>query len=235
MDRSGLSALFKEEITKQQQSQIFHLISIDIDSDGANVLGVQRLVDANHDVMFDGDNYYSFPCRISGNSVTTTGEVSTTTLTIANPERIFQSLLATHNGLRRRLVTVLTVYAKFVDKIYSISSDGVVTEADNPDKDTTAFIENTYYIEGFSSTAESIVFTLGATADLTIKLPRGRFNPRSCRFDYKDPETCGYAGTLPTCKKDIADCKLHSENGIVQDVFFGGFPGVPTGIRRLRF
>lgn len=229
MDKSSLDVLFKEELVSQEQSQLFSLISIDIDSDTTNLVGVAYIVDSNYDVTYDGVAYSSFPCKVTSSIVTNSGEAPSATLTVANPDRVFQAYLENYKGLRKRPVVVKQVYAKFLDYIYTVDSEGNVTTEVNPTSEPESHVYNYYIIDSHVSKADSIVFTLTASADLDIKLPRGRFNSRSCRFDYKEVETCGYTGDLPTCKKDIADCILHD-----RERYFGGFPGIPTGIRRLR-
>lgn len=221
----NLDFLFKEELNKQEQSQLFDLISLNIPE-----VGLLTICDANYDVQFGGIVYTAFPCKFNKQAMTSSGEVSTSSLTVANPDRVFQSYIEAYNGLKRVRVSVKTVYARFLDYLYICNQNGSVTTAVNPEADPTDYTEEECIIDSHVSQDNIITFQLTGVADLEIKLPRGRFNATSCRWAYKDPDTCGYTGALATCKKDLTDCKAHGRSP-----YFGGFPGIPSGgVRRIR-
>lgn len=213
-----LDILFKEETVKEEQSQLYHLISF------LNIPTVPtptniHIVDANVDVLFDGVTYVKFPVAFSGIEMTSSGEINKAGLVVANPSRIFQAYLEQFIGLRGIRVLVKTVFDKFVDTGTS--------------PDSTAAIEDEFIIDSFVSQEQTITFQLDPIVDFDIKLPRRRYIPTVCGFRYKDPDTCSYPadGPLGTCTKDILDCKAHNN-----EARFGGFPGVPSGrIRRVYF
>jgi phage-related protein len=75
-----------------------------------------------------------------------------------------------------------------------------------------------------------VSFTLGAENALSFTFPRRRQTKDFCQWRYKDPDTCGYTGGLPTC-----DLSLQGENGCAahnNSERFGGFPGINSnGVR----
>jgi len=104
--------------------------------------------------------------------------------------------------------------------------NGNILEVPNPDASTTSFSEEVYVIDSYTANESSVQFNLEPLIDFSVKLPRRRYTS-VCYWRYKDPLTCGYTGELPTCKKDLVDCKAH--NNLAR---FGAFPGVPSHGRR---
>lgn len=209
-----LSALFKEEAVASEQSRLYHLISFVGIPTLPNPTDI-HIVDANDDVSFGGIFYLKFPVSFNGVEMTGSGEINKATLTVANPERQFQAYLNAYNGLRGVRVMVKTVFANFLD--------------DGATPDSSACVEDEFLIDSYTATETVIQFSLDPVCDFNLKLPRRRFT-NICYWRYKEADTCGYAGALPDCKKDLEACR---ERG--NQMRFGGFPGIPTQARRVIF
>lgn len=254
----NLPNLFAQEIAAESQSQLFHLIQVEgIQSVDPNTQEVTTeeplyLVDSNYDVTYQGVTYVRFPMKFSGVSVSSDGTIDKANITVANVERTLMRYVELYDGLAGCRVTVLTVYERFLDYTYTVHmadtvagsgwydanhiaitpgtsvGAGTVTHVANGGADPTACLSDEFLIDSYTANEQAIVFQLDAVVDFEIKTPRRRFTPWSCYWKYKDPTTCGYVGSLPTCKKSLADCAAHGNS-----VRFGGFPGVPSNVRNL--
>jgi phage-related protein len=114
------------------------------------VYAVVLLVDANHEVEYQGATYCQYPMQLQAMETTTENQDISVQLIMANVDKNIEYLIHEYDGLRGRR-----------------------------------------YVGG------------------------------TCYFRYKDPETCGYSGTLPACNHTLADCIRHGNQ-----LRFGGFPGV---------
>lgn len=196
--------LFQRKTTESSQGTIFHLITVEIpDNPPLNI------VDSNCDITFGGQIYSKFPVSYSGTSMSSDGSIDKATVTVANPGRIFQYFVNDFRALRGTRITIKTTYESFVDFIYTFGSDGSVSTQVNPGADSTAYLEDAFVVDSYTSNETAIVFNLDPVVDFNIRLPRIGFNSNVCRFRYKDPKTCMYSGPLTTCKKTLDDCKLH--------------------------
>ena len=138
--------------------------------------------------------------------------------------------LETNDAMRGRKVTIKQVFYKHIDG--------------QPGSDTSAFIEDEYFIDSALATEILATFTLTGKVDiLQITLPRRKYSRRHCQWMYKG-EGCflengsgGFSApdgfildpsgpTGDACNKTLQQCDDH-----VNRLRFGGFPGVPS--RRL--
>jgi lambda family phage minor tail protein L len=209
-----LSALFREETTKTEQGQLYHLITF-VDIPTTPEPTSINIVDANEDVIYDGVTYIKFPVIFNGIEMTGTGEISKASLVVANPERTFQAYLQQFKGLRGIRVEVKTVFERFLDS------------GESPDP--LSCVEDSFIIDSYTATDQTIQFQLDPVCDFSIKIPRRRFT-HMCYWRFKDPETCMYAGAESTCTKDLDSCRQKGN-----EARFGGFPGIPTQTRRINF
>ena len=196
--------LFQKKTTESSQSKLLHLIEIEIPDNPT-----LRIVDSNCDISFGSVVYSKFPVQYSGTTMSSDGSIDKATLTVANPGRVFQHYVNDFKALRGTRVSVKTTYESFADFTYTFGADGSVTPQANGLADSTAYIEDAFVVDSYTSNETSIVFNLDPIVDFNIRLPRTAFNSNVCRFRYKDPRTCMYSGNLSTCKKTLDDCKLH--------------------------
>lgn len=87
-----------------------------------------------------------------------------------------------------------------------------------------------FQVVGASAANYNVSFTLGAENAITRTFPRRRQTRNFCQWRYKDADTCGYAGALPSC-----DLTLIGPNGCATHANtpnYGAYPGINTnGIR----
>jgi lambda family phage minor tail protein L len=185
------------------------------------VYAVVLLVDANHEVEYQGATYCQYPMQLQAMETTTENQDISVQLIMANVDKNIEYLIHEYDGLRGRRVTVLTVFANHTAKIYTPLPDGTYDIQPNPEYNPQAFVRDILQIDSFTSSAKAMQFTLTPALRLDVKLPRRRYVGGTCYFRYKDPETCGYSGTLPACNHTLADCIRHGNQ-----LRFGGFPGV---------
>lgn len=196
--------LFQRKTTEAAQDRLVHLIKVEVPNNPSLFI-----VDSNHDITYAGQLYSKFPVQYSGTTMSSDGSIDKATLTVANPGRVFQYYVNDFKVLRGTRITIKTTYESFLDFIYTFEADGSVTTQGNAGADSTAHLEDVFVVDSYSSNESAIVFNLDPVVDFNIKLPRVSFNSNVCRFRYKDPRTCMYSGTLPSCKKTLDDCKLH--------------------------
>lgn len=220
-----LSSVLVEETSKSEQSQIFHLVTIELPAPNNEM----NLVDNNYDIKFKGITYTAFPIKFEGVSISTNGSVESASLALSNVSREIMYYIEAFNGLSGSRVKVKTVYAIAVDDIYTIEEDGSTTTEVNPDADPTAYIEDEYIIGSYNAKDQVAAFKLDPIIDLEIKIPRRRYMVDSCYWKFKDPSSCKYPveGEATTCTKSLANCK-----SLGNETNFGGFPGI-SGSRRI--
>lgn len=215
---------FREESNAYEQSKLFRLVTLTITPE--NVL---YLVDSNYDVTFGARLYTRFPLSVKDMTLSADGTVERAQITVANVSREIEYEVENNKGLRGCRVTVKKVFEKFLDFTYTVGEDGTITPSANTLADSTAYIEDEFLIDAYTSNDQVIVFDLLPVCDFLAKTPRRRYTSNTCSFRYKSPE-CGYAGALPTCQKTLQDCRTH-----LNSTRFGGFPGIPDDIRRIYF
>lgn len=231
--------LFAQEAAASAQCQLFHLITV------ANIPNEAPLflVDSNYDITYSSIiegvptpiTYQKFPLKFSGVSISTDGSIDKASITVSNVSRVLMQYVEDYDGLAGCTVSVITVYEKFLDFIYTLDLDGTLSVNSNPMKDYKACIRDEYEIDSYIANEQTIAFQLNAVVDFNIKVPRRRFTPFSCYWHYKDVTTCQYDGPLPLCAKSLDDCYKHINlSGVDNSSRFGGFPGIPSDTRMLR-
>lgn len=202
----NLDAVFISEKNKQQNKPIVLFIIEDYDDLGSNLY----FADYDTDVEFPtgGQTYTKFPLKFETIGENTQGEVDAVRLILGNASRLIQSYLENYD-LREKKVTIRIVWADQLS-----SSDYK--------------LDYVYYIDSYTTTDEKSVFVCTTKIDIVErKLPGGIYLRTHCRYkEFKDADTCGYAGAETECNRTKARCKE-------LDNFerFGGFPSAPT--RRL--
>lgn len=222
----NLPALFAEETAKTEQSKLLHLFKLEVYNNGY-ISDTYYFVDSNYDIEYNGVTYTKFPIKYSAIDITSDGTIDKASVSVANVNRELMALVELNDGLRNSKLSILTVYEKFVDYVYTLADDGTVTKVTNAGKDLTAYVLDAFIIDSYQADEQVIQFQLEPVINLNVKIPRRRFLPNSCTFNFKDAATCGYVGSATRCDKTLHNCK-ELENS----VRYGGFPGV-TGNRRL--
>ena len=82
-----------------------------------------------------------------------------------------------------------------------------------------------FYLDRLSRLDQNVIeVELSTLTDLEgVRLPRRICISRLCTWEYREPTTCGYTGSLPTCDKTFSDCRAHFPG---QTLPFGGFPSL---------
>lgn len=210
-----ISQTFRDEKNKQENAPIF-LYEIEVD-------GATTLYYAEYDipVVFGSPphTYTPFPLGHEAISSNIQGEIDAVKVKLSNVSREIGAAIIQNNGLRGKKVTVKLVFADHLD-------------------DPTAYISDTFYIDGSVITEGMAEFTLTSGLDLyDINIPGRIFERDYCQWEFKK-EGCwlwsGSAWTAPSgflhsdvqcdkTRKGIAGCSYH-----VNSLRFGGFPSIPT-------
>jgi phage-related protein len=127
---------------------------------------VAKLGLTEESIEFEGETWTNFPIDIPRRSKNSRAEIPTFDLSVANPERVFQSIL--HNYVvEGRTGRLITVHRDHID-------------------DPTAKIEERFTIESATSTARVVTVTCRAI----------RFNPRRSRIPSRTMTRAEYPGLL---------------------------------------
>ena len=162
------------------------------------------LAEFDTNIVFNDITYTKFPISINTISENNKAMIDSVNLTIANVSRVIQSYLESYD-LRGKKVSIKTVWA-------------------NQLADTSAYIEDVFYIDSYTADQDNVSFTLTTKFDvLDVELPLRRYSRNYCNWKFKGTE-CGYAGSDTTCNKTKQDCKNNKNNYSR----FGGFPSIQS-------
>lgn len=162
------------------------------------------LAEFDTDIVFNGITYTKFPISIDTISENNKAMIDSVNLTVANVSRVIQSYLESYD-LRGKKVSIKTVWA-------------------NQLADTSAYIEDVFYIDSYTADQDNVSFVLTSKFDvLDVELPLRRYSRNYCNWKFKGTE-CGYAGSDTTCNKTKQDCKNNKNNYSR----FGGFPSIQS-------
>lgn len=143
-------------------------------SDTPEVTGEDDLYLAEYDADVNyfkdtstAQTYTVFPLHAKGIDENATGHLSGLNISIANASREIQAFLELRDGLRGRKVTIRQVFADFL-------------------ADSTAYIEDIYYIDSVTSNEAVVQFKLVTKLDvMELELPRRRYSRNHCQWVYK--------------------------------------------------
>lgn len=178
----------------------------------------------NGNLFWAGNEYLAFPVQAQGFEYSGNGQLPRPRVSVSNVlGTITALLLSLPSGLEGARVTRIRTLARYIDAVN-------FTDNINPfgTPDPTAEMPREIYIidRKLSESRTTVEFELAAAFDLQgVRLPKRQCISSICQWVYKSSE-CGYSGSLPTCKKTLADCKRHFGNDA--QLSFGGFPGVGT-------
>lgn len=154
------------------------------------------------DVVFNGVTYEKGSFDLSIQSAG--GQQAQVSLSINDFTQTIQGYMEAHGGGVGSNVT-----------LYVVNTDRL----DQPPE-----IVEYFQIVGASASKYIQTFQLGAENALVQTFPRRRQTKDFCQWRYRDPDTCGYSGALPSC-----DLTLQGPNGCTaheNSLNFGGFPGL---------
>jgi len=196
----SINTTFKTEKNNATNKPIRLYTLHDYDGLGANLY----FAEYDTDVTFNGIAYTRFPITIDTISENNKGAIDSVNLIVANVSRLIQSYLESKD-LRGKKVSIKTVWA-------------------NQLTDTSAYIEDIFYIDSYSADQDNVNFILTSKFDvLDVELPLRRYSRNYCNWKFKGAE-CGYSGSETVCNKTKQDCKA-TKNNFKR---FGGFPSIQS-------
>lgn len=180
------------------QNKPIHLYTVyDYDGAGSNLY----FAEYDTDITFNGITYSRFPISYDNIGENNRGQIDQVTVSISNVNRLIQGYLEQYD-FRGKKVSIKTVWADALG-------------------DTDNLIEETYFIDSYSSDESTVGFMLTSKFDvLDLSLPLRSYSRNYCQWKFKGTE-CGYAGGETSCNKTKQRCKALSNFSR-----FGGFPSV---------
>ena len=145
------------------------------DSPASGEDGDIYLAEYNEDVAYYETNsgastarsYLAFPISHGGVTENTENRIDSLEINIANVSRDIQSFVELYDGLRDHKVTLRRVFATHL-------------------ADSSAYVEDIYYIDSVTASAETISFRLTSRLDiLKVNIPRRRYLRNHCPWAYK--------------------------------------------------
>ena len=184
--------------------RLIHLVSLALSQ------GTYRYALSPVDITFGGATYTATAGEFNEVQETTERQAPSLRLVLQNVDGVLGRLLdprdSTGADQRGRRVTVTTI-----------------TEADIAD--STAKVEDTFFIDAVSLSRLAAVFVLGNPMAVGIKVPHFVTQPYFCPWAataYRGPE-CGSTSLEKTCPGTLVACRQRFEPG--EALRFGGFPG----------
>lgn len=161
-----------------------------------------NLVRNSEDITYNGILYKAimFDIELKAES----GAQAAVTLTVTDYTKAIQGRMEAYGGGVGFLVAVIVVNGGALDQPPEIIEDFEVT--------------------GASAANYVATFELGVENALARYFPRRKQTRDFCQWRYKDPNTCGYTGGMPTC-----DLTLQGTNGCAahgNTKRFGAYPGL---------
>ncbi len=90
--------------------------------------------------------------------------------------------------------------------------------------DTGSYMDQTFYIDSYSSTEQAVSFVLSTKLDiLNVKIPCRDYIRNHCEWKFKSTQ-CGYSGGESECDKTLQRCRVLGNYSR-----YGGFPSIPFG------
>jgi lambda family phage minor tail protein L len=174
------------------------------------------------DIVWAGNSYMAFPITADGFSYSGSGDqLPRPSLKVANIMSTISALLLTlPSGLEGAKVTRIRTHARYLD---AVNFPDNINPLGTPDS-TTEYPREIFYVDRRKSESPQMVeFELAAAFDLAgVRSPKRQVISSVCTWIYKSVE-CSYGGALPSCAKNLNDCRNHFGSGA--QLPFGGFPG----------
>lgn len=217
------------ELQKIAPSAVVELFELQLNVTQHGVADIYRFhagasLDANGDVVWDGDTYLRFPVEAEGFAYEGKGQLPRPKIRVSNILGSITAVLLTIPGeLNGAKVTRIRTLARYLD---AVNFPGGVNPYGTPDS-TAEFPREIYYIDRKSiETRDVVEFELAAAFDLAgVRAPKRQCIANICQWIYKSTE-CSYTGNLPTCDKTLDACKAHF--GQKAALPYGSYPGIGT-------
>jgi len=149
---------------------------------------ILRFVRNTEDITFSGNVYTAFPFELEPTKQDNKGEIPTVTLSVSNVTRVIQKYLDELEGGIGSTVKITVVNAAHLSENYSE-------------------LEMTFDVLACHSTAQWVVFTLGAPNPLRQRFPLERYMALHCSFVFESAE-CSYTGKTTTNITKAANAKV---------------------------
>lgn len=160
-------------------------------------------VSNNENVSFRGRTYTAFPFMLDAMTESSSGEVPTVGLRVANVTQIIHAWLEDLDGAVGSTVVIRVVNTGHLDEDY-------------------AELELEFIILSTTADAEWITFTLGASNPLRRRFPKYRYISSHCNWagNFKGVE-CRYSGATTSCDGTWESCEALNNTRN-----FGGYRGL---------
>lgn len=163
------------------------------------------LVRNNENITWNTNEYISFPFSIDEISETSTNEVPSISITLANASRALEMHISAYDAWLKQ-----NAHEPIIATVIILSSADLAN--------TEPILSMDFEVSSFSSTAEQVTFNLTQKNLYVNTFPPNKIT-RKCHFKFGSTQ-CGVL-TAGTCDKSLANCKIHNNS-----VRFGGFPSV---------
>jgi lambda family phage minor tail protein L len=182
------------------------------------------------DVVWQGNTYIRWSYDAQGWDKTGTGTIPRPSITLANPEGIISGLCMAYDDLAGAVVTRKRTLVQYLDAANFVDGNAHASNTSHfPDEQ---FIIDRKSGEDFST----VSFELTSPWDLPgVMLPGRIALARTCLFEYRGTDGCGYTGNAyfdvndnpsdanhDKCSQRLKGCRLR----FGPNVRFGGFPGL---------
>lgn len=177
------------EIARDDPTAEIKLFQIDLSPFGEAVYyycSSKNILDAS--ITWQGQAYTAIPIDFKEGVYSLDRPPERPTLSMTNLGNLFGSFAASYNDLVGAEVTIITTYARFLD---AVNFPGSV----NPDAANTGQQPEVYRISRKANENKIFIeFELGSPFEFNTRFPSRSVNPHRCIADYRDGDTCPYAG-----------------------------------------
>ncbi|MEW5832139.1 MAG: hypothetical protein AB1763_04815 [Campylobacterota bacterium] len=164
------------------------------------------LIRNNENITWRGITWQAFPFSIDEISETSTNEVPSIAITLANASRVMELYVTQYDAWLKE-----NPHQPIVATIHIISTADLAN--------TDSIRSMSFEISSFNSTAQAMVFNL-TQKNLYVKRWPPNAITRKCHFKFGSVE-CGVNSAGKTCNKTLSDCRRHANS-----IRFGGYPSV---------
>ena len=178
-----------------------------------------RVTSHDQDVVFESKTYRPFPIKHDAVQQDSKGNLPSVQLKVANVRRELNRYVELADGGSTNDVRIIGL-----NKAALATADARIW---------------TLQIKTASVTAQWVILRLGMPAFYQRPMPLGVYTRHRCEHAYKHPDTCAYAGTLPSCDKTYngADgCLVHGADEVMNGRpkmhprRYGAFPSIPRRV-----
>lgn len=192
---------FRSEVNKQANQPLFLYEIPDYDDAGGTLRLAETQDDSGDNIIWNGETWQAFPITSDIVTENSQGQVDTLRIRLGNVSRLIESYLHDFEWHEKKV----TIYIVFRNQL----------------NNSTDYISDSFYIDSYTSTEETVEFVLTTKYDaLQAILPSRKISRVFCAWRYGSVE-CGHSGS--SCDRTLAGCRNNDNTSR-----FGGQPGVPT-------